>query len=56
MPAELDYATLPGLSAELRTKLELIRPRTIGQAGRIEGMTPAGLTVLASFGRRGQAA
>jgi tRNA uridine 5-carboxymethylaminomethyl modification enzyme len=56
LPAELDYGTLPGLSAELRTKLELIRPRTIGQAGRIEGMTPAGLTVLASFGRRGQAA
>jgi tRNA uridine 5-carboxymethylaminomethyl modification enzyme len=56
LPVELDYVTLPGLSSELRAKLELIRPRTIGQAGRIEGMTPAALTVLASVGRRGRAA
>lgn len=56
LPTELDYSALPGLSAELRTKLETIRPRTIGQAGRIEGMTPAALTVLASYGRRDRAA
>jgi tRNA uridine 5-carboxymethylaminomethyl modification enzyme len=56
LPAELDFGTLPGLSSELRAKLESIRPRTIGQAGRIEGMTPAALTVLASFGRRDRAA
>ncbi len=56
LPVALDYAEIPGLSAELCLKLQSIRPRTIGQAGRIEGMTPAALTVLASFGRRGRAA
>ncbi len=43
---DFDYATVPGLSCELRDKLEAIRPETLGQAQRIEGMTPAALTVL----------
>lgn len=46
IPAGLDYSAIPGLSNELRSKLELARPDTIAQAGRIEGMTPAALTLL----------
>jgi tRNA uridine 5-carboxymethylaminomethyl modification enzyme len=49
---ELDYAALPGLSNEVRQKLELHRPRTIGQAGRIDGVTPAALTLLLAHMRR----
>jgi tRNA uridine 5-carboxymethylaminomethyl modification enzyme len=48
----LDYATLPGLSNEVRQKLQLHRPRTIGQASRIDGVTPAALTLLAAHLRR----
>ena len=39
----VDYADVPGLSNEARSKLEAARPRTVGQAGRIDGMTPAAL-------------
>ena len=46
LPEGLDYATVGGLSNEVREKLERIRPRTLGQAGRIEGMTPGALTAL----------
>ena len=53
LPDELDYAAMTGLSMEVRQKLESIRPRTIGQAGRIDGMTPAALTLLAAHIRRG---
>jgi tRNA uridine 5-carboxymethylaminomethyl modification enzyme len=52
LPAEFDYATLPGLSNEVRQKLSAIRPRTIGQAGRIDGITPAALTLLVAHARR----
>jgi tRNA uridine 5-carboxymethylaminomethyl modification enzyme len=52
----LDYGSISGLSAELRDKLETIRPVTVGQAGRIEGMTPAALFLLASRARRVEAA
>ncbi|CAN5217583.1 tRNA uridine-5-carboxymethylaminomethyl(34) synthesis enzyme MnmG [soil metagenome] len=45
---EIDYAAIGGLSNELREKLSLIRPQTLGQAGRIEGMTPGALTALLS--------
>ena len=48
----LDYTTLPGLSNEVRQKLQLHRPRTIGQAGRIDGVTPAALTLLVAHLRR----
>lgn len=50
--AEMDYRGLAGLSNELKAKLESIRPRTIGQAGRIDGMTPAALALLAAHARR----
>jgi tRNA uridine 5-carboxymethylaminomethyl modification enzyme len=46
IPAALDYAELTGLSAELRGKLSQIRPRTLAQAGRIEGMTPTALALI----------
>ena len=45
---DIDYAAIGGLSNELREKLSLIRPQTLGQAGRIEGMTPGALTALLS--------
>ncbi|WP_018388494.1 tRNA uridine-5-carboxymethylaminomethyl(34) synthesis enzyme MnmG [Ancylobacter sp. FA202] len=50
--AEMDYRGLAGLSNEIKAKLESIRPRTIGQAGRIDGMTPAALALLAAHARR----
>ncbi|HYP11046.1 MAG TPA: tRNA uridine-5-carboxymethylaminomethyl(34) synthesis enzyme MnmG [Xanthobacteraceae bacterium] len=51
----LDYANLPGLSNEVRQKLQSHRPRTIGQAGRIDGVTPAALTLLVAHMRRPRA-
>ncbi|WP_375465963.1 tRNA uridine-5-carboxymethylaminomethyl(34) synthesis enzyme MnmG [uncultured Methylobacterium sp.] len=52
LPARLDYAGIAGLSNEMRTKLETVRPGTLGQAARIEGVTPAALTLLAAHARR----
>ena len=49
---DIDYQAVPGLSNEARQKLETVRPRTIGQAGRIEAMTPAALAILAAYLRR----
>ncbi|WP_354089240.1 tRNA uridine-5-carboxymethylaminomethyl(34) synthesis enzyme MnmG [Brevundimonas faecalis] len=46
LPADLDYAAIGALSNEVREKLAMIRPLTLGQAGRIEGMTPGALTAL----------
>jgi tRNA uridine 5-carboxymethylaminomethyl modification enzyme len=52
LPADLDYAGIPGLSVELRQRLARVRPHTVGQAGRIEGMTPAALALLCVRARR----
>jgi tRNA uridine 5-carboxymethylaminomethyl modification enzyme len=52
LPDDLDYAALPGLSNEARHKLAMHRPRTIGHAGRIDGITPAALTLLVAHLRR----
>jgi tRNA uridine 5-carboxymethylaminomethyl modification enzyme len=52
LPEDLDYAELPGLSRELRQKFSMTRPRSLGQAGRIEGVTPAALAVVAAQARR----
>jgi tRNA uridine 5-carboxymethylaminomethyl modification enzyme len=46
IPAELDYAEVRGLSSEVREKLIRSRPDTIGQAGRIPGVTPAAISLL----------
>ncbi|MDI1252313.1 tRNA uridine-5-carboxymethylaminomethyl(34) synthesis enzyme MnmG [Thermomonas sp.] len=46
IPTGFDYATAKGLSAEVRQKLERVRPQTVGQAQRIPGMTPAAISLL----------
>jgi tRNA uridine 5-carboxymethylaminomethyl modification enzyme len=48
----IDYDLVPGLSNEARGKLAAARPRTVGQAGRLDGMTPAALGILAAYLRR----
>jgi tRNA uridine 5-carboxymethylaminomethyl modification enzyme len=48
----IDYSLVSGLSNEARAKLEAIRPRTVGQAGRLDGLTPAALGILAAYVRR----
>jgi tRNA uridine 5-carboxymethylaminomethyl modification enzyme len=52
LPPDLDFAELPGLSNEVKAKLVSVQPQTLGQAARIEGMTPAAITLLAGFARR----
>jgi tRNA uridine 5-carboxymethylaminomethyl modification enzyme len=49
---DIDYGALRGISNEVRQKLQFHRPRTIGQAGRIDGVTPAALTLLVAHMRR----
>jgi tRNA uridine 5-carboxymethylaminomethyl modification enzyme len=49
---DIDYNVVPGLSNEARAKLEATRPRTVGQAGRLDGLTPAALGILAAYLRR----
>jgi tRNA uridine 5-carboxymethylaminomethyl modification enzyme len=48
----IDFQGLPGLSNEIKAKLDRVRPKTLGQAARIEGITPAALTLLAAHARR----
>jgi tRNA uridine 5-carboxymethylaminomethyl modification enzyme len=52
LPEELEYGRLAGLSNEVREKLEGTRPATLGQAARIEGMTPAALTLVLAEAKR----
>ena len=52
LPADLDYSAIGGLSNEVKEKLARIKPRTLGQAGRIEGMTPGALTALLAHVKR----
>ena len=52
LAGDIDYATLPGLSNEVRHNLQAHRPRTIGHASRIDGITPAALTLLVAHMRR----
>jgi tRNA uridine 5-carboxymethylaminomethyl modification enzyme len=56
LPQDLDLAGISGLSNELRAKLEAAQPANLAQAGRIEGMTPAALTLLAAHARRRKSA
>lgn len=46
IPSGFEYGAIPGLSTEVRQKLERVRPATLGQAGRIPGVTPAAISVL----------
>jgi tRNA uridine 5-carboxymethylaminomethyl modification enzyme len=52
IPRDLDYAAVPSLSTEVRQKLAALRPATLAQAARMEGMTPAALVLLAAHLRR----
>ncbi|HUD94982.1 MAG TPA: tRNA uridine-5-carboxymethylaminomethyl(34) synthesis enzyme MnmG, partial [Sphingobium sp.] len=53
LPSDLDYAAIPGLSNEVRLKLGTARPATLGQAARVDGVTPAALTTLLMYVRQG---
>ncbi|NVJ51733.1 MAG: tRNA uridine-5-carboxymethylaminomethyl(34) synthesis enzyme MnmG [Gammaproteobacteria bacterium] len=46
LPADLDFADIKGLSAEVTQKLQSARPQTVGQAGRISGVTPAAVSII----------
>ncbi len=52
LPPTLDYDAVGGLSNEIREKLASVRPLTLGQAARIEGVTPGALTALLAHARR----
>jgi tRNA uridine 5-carboxymethylaminomethyl modification enzyme len=52
LPDDLDFAQVSGLSNEMKQKFAAARPRTVGQAGRLDGVTPAALTLLAAHVRR----
>ena len=56
LPADLDYGVIGGLSNEVREKLAGVQPQTLGQAARIEGVTPGALAALLSHVRRAKAA
>ena len=55
IPTGLDFAQVPGLSAEMRQRLAASRPTTLGGAGRVSGVTPAALAALAVHLRRAEA-
>ena len=52
LPDDIDFAEVAGLSNEMRQKFSVVRPRTVGQAGRLDGVTPAALTLLAAHVKR----
>jgi tRNA uridine 5-carboxymethylaminomethyl modification enzyme len=53
IPDDFDYSSIPGLRNEGKNKLEAVQPKTIGQAGRIQGVTPADVAlVIAWLGRK----
>jgi len=49
IPEGFDFAGIPGISREIRDKLARVRPRTLGQAGRIPGVTPAAVAILDTY-------
>jgi tRNA uridine 5-carboxymethylaminomethyl modification enzyme len=55
IPEGFDFSRIPGMKTEARLKLERIRPRTLGQAGRISGVSPADVSLLMVWLRRVQA-
>ena len=54
LPSSIDYGVIQGLSNEARQKLSVARPMTLGQASRIDGITPAALTILLAHVKKGQ--
>ena len=56
IPADMDYSTVRGLSREVQQKLSQQKPETVGQAARIQGVTPAAISLLlVHLKRRGAA-
>jgi tRNA uridine 5-carboxymethylaminomethyl modification enzyme len=53
LPADFDYGALPAISTEIRNKLKAAKPVTLGAASRIPGVTPAALTALLRYVRKG---
>lgn len=53
IPKDFDYASLSGLSNELKQKLEKTRPENLSQAAKVEGMTPAAISLLIAFLNKG---
>ena len=53
LPPDLDYSRLTGLSMEVRQRLQKARPETLGQAARLQGITPAAISVLMVYAKRG---
>ncbi|MEQ1592694.1 MAG: tRNA uridine-5-carboxymethylaminomethyl(34) synthesis enzyme MnmG [Thiobacillaceae bacterium] len=53
LPLDLDYSQLTGLSMEVRQRLQKARPETLGQAARLQGITPAAISVLLVYAKRG---
>ncbi len=56
LPAWLDYTAVPGLKKEAQIRLQQIRPTTLGQAARVQGVTPADIALLAILMKKGRAA
>ena len=56
LPAQLDYEAVHGLSSEAVQKLSAVRPVTLGQAARIDGVTPAALTLVLAHVRANRTA
>ena len=54
IPEDLDYSALSGLRLEAREKLKQIAPRTLGQAERISGVSPADINILTIYLKRKQ--
>lgn len=54
LPLDFDYMSLPSLSIEVRQKLNQARPATLGQASRVAGVTPAAISVLMVYLKRGE--
>ena len=53
IPDALDYGSVPGLSTEIRERLAAVRPRSLGQASRVPGVTPAAVAILSVWCHRG---
>ena len=54
LPPEINYTEITGLKKEAQLKLQSIRPSTLGQAGRISGITPADISLLAVWLEKGK--
>jgi tRNA uridine 5-carboxymethylaminomethyl modification enzyme len=54
IPPGLDYRAVPGLTTEIRERLGTVQPRSLGQASRVPGVTPAALSILSVWCHRAQ--